>query len=612
MRSAYLRGLGLCLALLWPRAVPAQLLSTEVRLALSADLARPGDTVWAGVVMRLAPGWHNYWRNPGDSGAPTQVQWTLPRGVSAGAIQWPVPEKLTEEGLVTYVYNNEVCLLVPLTLATNLAPGPLQLGAHVTWLECQKQCVMHNTDLNATLRVGAEPKPSADAGLLRTWRQKVPRLDPTFPAHATWDSPINGDARPVILAWDAPGNPAVADFFPFPSDAYQVTNATERLPAGPGKVRLRKVVYKGDGGWPTALQGLIIDRASADAPVAAREVRLTLADAASTVATVSAGSARQSMSVMLAFGFLGGLILNIMPCVLPVIALKILGFVSQSREAPRRVRALGLVYALGVLVSFLGLAAMVIGVQHAGHAANWGMQFQNPKFLVLMTTLVMLVALNLFGVFEVNLGGRALGVAGQLTSKEGAAGAFFNGVLATALATPCTAPFLAPALGFAFAQSAGVIVVIFVAIGLGLASPYVLLSWHPAWLRFLPKPGAWMEKFKQAMGFPMLATAVWLLTVASAFYGEDSYLWLGLFLVMVALAAWVWGEFVQRGRNRKALAMAITAILVLLGYFYVLENQIHWRAPFQSAQAPDAIRNDPDGIQWQPWSPAAVAAARAQ
>jgi thiol:disulfide interchange protein DsbD len=223
---------------------------------------------------------------------------------------------------------------------------------------------------------------------------------------------------------------------------------------------------------------------------------------------------------MLIYAFIGGLILNLMPCVLPVIALKILGFVSEAKSEPRHIRAMGLVYAAGVLVSFFVLAAVVIGIKSAGHQAGWGMQFGNPIFLVCLTVLVTLVALNLFGVFEVTLGGRAMDAAGTLASKHGAAGAFFNGVLATALATPCTAPFLSIALGFAFAQSAVFIVLIFLAVGTGLAAPYVVLSWHPAWLKFLPTPGAWMEKFKIAMGFPMLATTAWLFNLAAGSYGS--------------------------------------------------------------------------------------------
>ena len=313
---------------------------------------------------------------------------------------------------------------------------------------------------------------------------------------------------------------------------------------------------------------------------------------------------------MLLYAFIGGLILNLMPCVLPVIALKILGFVNEAGSSPRRTRALGGIYAVGVLFSFLVLGAIVIGVKAAGHQAGWGMQFGSPIFIVCLTTLVTLVALNLFGVFEVTLGGKTLDAAGNLASRHGASGAFFNGVLATTLATPCTAPFLAPALGFAFSQPAAIIILIFLFVGLGLSAPYVFLSWNPAWLKFLPKPGAWMEKFKIAMGFPMLATVVWLLNIAAASYGKN-VLWLGVFLVVVAFAAWIFGEFVQRGRKHKTAAAIITLILLIGGYAFALEKELDWRTAMPEADATGSLKESADGIDWQRWSPEAVAQARA-
>jgi thiol:disulfide interchange protein DsbD len=256
------------------------------------------------------------------------------------------------------------------------------------------------------------------------------------------------------------------------------------------------------------------------------------------------------------------------------------------------VRKLGLVYALGVLVSFLALAAIVIGVKAAGHRAGWGMQFGSPVFVVCLTTLVTLVALNLFGVFEVTLGGRALDAAGGLASKHGAAGAFFNGLLTTVLATSCTAPVLATALGFAFRETAPVILMMFLAVGVGLAAPYVVLSWNPAWLKFLPKPGAWMEKFKIAMGFPMLATAVWLFLLAAGNFDKSRTLWFGLFLVALGLAAWIWGEFVQRGTKCRGLARIVSILLAVgIGTY--------------------AFCQTPDQIEWHSWSTAAVAKAQA-
>jgi thiol:disulfide interchange protein len=240
------------------------------------------------------------------------------------------------------------------------------------------------------------------------------------------------------------------------------------------------------------------------------------------------------------------------------------------------------------------------------------MQFGDPKFTIGFTVLVTLVAVNLFGVFEVAIGGRVMGAAGDLASKHGASGAFFNGVLATLLATPCTAPFLSVALGFAFAQRAPLIVLFFLTVGAGLAMPYVLLSWYPAWLKWLPKPGAWMERFKIAMGFPMLATAVWLSSLVTDFYGERSW-WLGMFLVLLVAAAWVYGEFVQRGRRRKGPAFAVVLALVGLAYFWALEGKLRWRFPLdETTQAEAPLKNAPAGYTWRRWSPEAVKKARAE
>jgi thiol:disulfide interchange protein DsbD len=257
----------------------------------------------------------------------------------------------------------------------------------------------------------------------------------------------------------------------------------------------------------------------------------------------------------------------------------------------------------------LVLAGVVIGVKSAGELASWGMQMSNPQFVVLLTVLIMLVALNLFGLFEVTLGSVGA-AAGSVATREGAGGAFFNGVLATVLATPCTAPFLAPALGFAFTQTAAVIVLMFVTVALGLAFPYVALSWNPKLLRFLPKPGLWMEKFKVAMGFPMLATGVWLFTVSIEYYGSR-VLWFGIFLTVIAMAAWVFGEFFQRGTGRRGLALGIAVALTLGGVVFGLEGQMQWRTPTDPLAANAGVVQDfPGGIRWHRWSPEAVAKAR--
>jgi thiol:disulfide interchange protein DsbD len=227
-----------------------------------------------------------------------------------------------------------------------------------------------------------------------------------------------------------------------------------------------------------------------------------------------------------------------------------------------------------------------------------------------MTVLVTLVALNLFGVFEVSLGGKTMGAAADLASKEGASGAFFNGVLTTILATPCTAPYLASAIGYAVTAPPGVILLVFSTVAFGLAAPYVLLTWNPALMRYMPKPGAWMVSFKQAMGFPLLATAIWLLSLTVVHFGKAGALWIGWFLVIVAVSAWIWGEFVQRGRTRKGLALAIAVAALALGYFYTLERHLNWRHPAKPAKAGKSARKA-NGIEWETWSPEAVAAAQA-
>ena len=623
--------LGTCLVPLVATAASA----TKVRLLLPVETVRPGDSFLAGLELAMAPGWHTYWRNGGDSGTATAVAWKLPAGLTAGPILWPAPERFEEAGLVTYVYHGTITLLVPITVAADAAPGPREITGAVTWLECEKLCLPGKGSVQATLTVGPETKASANADRLGAAETHLPRaLDPGT-ALASWDGPPSAEERTLVLGWrpKTPLPAGVPDFFPHESDAIEVGTATERLPtesAGSGIV-LRKKVKKLAGEWPAEVVGLFVALDAKGVPTTALAARLPIGASGTAAAPAvvappaapatedppSASVAPLSFGRAIGLGFLGGLILNIMPCVLPVIALKILGFVRQSGSRPAEIRRLGFVYGIGVWFSFLVLAGVVIGVKRAVGIASWGMQFGNPVFLVAMTALVTLVALSLFGVFEINVTGRALDAAGELAGKEGAAGAFFNGMLAVALATPCTAPFLAPALGYAFAADPLTILAVFSSVAFGLASPYVVLSCQPAWLRFLPKPGAWMERFKVAMGFPMLATAIWLFSLAAARFGDAGPLWLGVFLVGLSMGAWIWGEFVQRGRTGQPVAMGASVLVILLAYFGALEHELGWRSPPAPAEpAADASTTTPAPggarrIAWKPWSRAAVDAARA-
>jgi thiol:disulfide interchange protein DsbD len=594
-------------------ALTSQAAHTKARLILDHQSVRPGDSLTAGIHLTMDADWHTYWVNSGASGMPTAVEWELPKGIMAGPIQWPIPEKLPEEDLTTYIYRNEVVLLVPLKIDATAPAGKVLLKGNVSWLECKVSCIPGSADVSSELNIGPDRSPSAEQALTAKWREELPKPGVSLSTVAWWDGPVAGDTRPLILQWTASSNAGAPDFYPYASEEFEVQGPTSVLGFDDGKVRIRKLVKRLEGDWPARVNGVVVQAGTGRIghEVAVDISQSPPADALSRTAGSAAG---QPVSLLLIFVYalIGGLILNIMPCVLPVIALKILGFVNQARDDPGRVRKLGLIYTGGVLVSFLALAAMVIAVKAAGHKAGWGMQFGNAQFLVVLIVLVTLVALNLFGLFEVTFGARVMGAAGSLASKHGAAGAFFNGVLATVLATPCTAPFLGAALGFAFAQGPGLIVAIFLTVGLGLALPYLLLSWEPRWLKFLPKPGPWMERLKIAMGFPMLATAIWLFSLIPTHYGDRSW-WLGLFLVFLALAAWLFGEFVQRGAARKGLAIALAAAVLLFGYVTIVEGKLRWRSPDRGTgtYAGLAPESAPGGITWQPWSQEAVRAARA-
>ncbi|MEC8988024.1 MAG: protein-disulfide reductase DsbD domain-containing protein, partial [Verrucomicrobiota bacterium] len=480
--------------------------ATKVKLLVSHDTIKPGSTVTAGLELTMADGWHTYWINPGEAGIATSVEWTLPKGVTAGQIQWPMPEKFTALGSIGYGYHDKTILLVPLTIAADVEPGQATISGKVSWLECKELCIPRDQQVSATLVIAGTAKLSAAAAELDATKKKLPKADVRLAVKAWWDGAVKDDERALLIEFDVGQAGADADFFSMPFESFDVSPESEVNASAVTRVRIKKTVTKFEGVWPSELTGLAVRNLKDHDKMEAFEVKFpVLASASGSAGTTAAieplptATAGKSLWQMLVYAFIGGLILNVMPCVLPVISLKILGFVNQSKESPARVRLLGMLYGAGVVVSFLVLAGVVIGVKSAGEMASWGMQMSNPQFVVLLTILITLVALNLFGLFEVTLG--AVGAAaGSVASREGAGGAFFNGVLATVLATPCTAPFLAPALGFAFTQTAAVIVLMFVTVALGLALPYVVLSWNPRLLRFLPKPGSWMEKFKVAMG----------------------------------------------------------------------------------------------------------------
>lgn len=587
--------------------------NTTAHLVLEAETVRPGDTVLAGVVLEMAPGWHTYWRNPGESGMATEIEWTLPNGVTAGSIHWPIPHIEEAGGLITYALYERAVLVVPLTFSDSLSPGPLTIKAEVSWLECQQLCLPGDATVEARLTVDSTTRPSADAALLADAMERQPTRDSTMTAIAAWEGLASGDKRPLALQVTSTENVEEAHFFPYETDGFSISPHIDRQRLDEAHLTFRTEVETFGDDWPREVAGIIVVGHGETATATELTAAIQESPDAPPASVSTTGTAARPAGGGLVFNLLlalgGGLILNLMPCVLPILSLKVLSLVRQGGSTPGERRKHGLVYTLGVLVSFWAVGGLVI----AGSLTSWGGQFQDPRFIVLITVLMTVVALNLFGVFEVILPGATVTEATQLASKEGVAGSFFNGVLAVVLGASCVAPLLAAAIGWAISKPPLVIFLSFTMIGLGLALPFLLLSFFPVLQALLPKPGPWMEKFKVAMGFPMLATAAWLLSLTSDHFGAAGPLWIGLFLVVFAMALWIYGEFVQRGTRRRALATVIALLVAVGAYAGILENRLSWRNPATPAPGANGGKTSvhPAGLDWLPWSPETIADARA-
>jgi thiol:disulfide interchange protein/DsbC/DsbD-like thiol-disulfide interchange protein len=485
------------------------------------------NAIWAAVDFRIAKGWHIYWQNPGDSGIPTSFSWQLPQGVKAGPIHWPVPERQEMGGLVNYGYSDRVTLPVPLLFSDDAIPEG-QITVKAEWLVCKDVCIPESAELTAQLSESSSMKARQR---IQSALLQVPEILPEK-AHAV----VN--AQGVTFALRIPRPAREAEIFPitdgwFPNNKLPTIEVREgwqllHLPPGsiaPGKTFEGVIVTQSQGKpYVKQFQAARVDALPASVPPASAAVA--------------------GLGWILLLALLGGLILNLMPCVLPVLSLKVLGL-SRKADASHAVALKhGLAYTAGVLLSFLVIGGVLLALQAAGQAVGWGFQMQEPGFVLALAVIVTLVALNLFGLFElpVLFGSGGLGIAHSDTPL----GSFATGVLAVTLATPCTAPFMAPALGAALSLPQFAALLVFLALGVGLALPYLLISISPPLRRLLPKPGMWMQRFKEFLAFPMLATAGWLLWVLSQQTGAEG-LAVGLALLLV-LALAVWG--LKRNESR--------------------------------------------------------------
>ncbi len=552
--------------------------ATATLVADSAAVA-PGSTFQAGLRLKLAEGWHSYWRNAGDAGAPTDIAFTLPEGASAGPIAWPLPERIEYGPLVNYGYHGEVLLPVTLTVPATAQPGDsVPIQAEATWLVCAEVCIPEEGRFTLTLPVGPRSLPSfTGAPLFEAASARMARPAP-------WTARAGTTGRQASLTLSGPGlEPALvrdAFFFPHPTGVVEAP-APQPITWREGALTIGLTLT--EGARPTALEGTVVLR-DAGGQRAGFEVTAPV--------TGPAAAPGMPLATALLFAFLGGLILNLMPCVFPVLAMKAMALARLGGEARRGVRLHAASYTAGVLASFAAIGGALLGLRAGGSAAGWGFQFTEPAFVAAMAWLMLAVALNLFGVFAI---GRTVGTGQGLAARGGHLGAFATGGLAVILATPCTAPFMAAALGAALAMPAAAAMGVFLALGLGLAAPYALLGVFPGLARMLPRPGPWMERLRQALGFPMLATAAWLVWVLAQGTGPDGVLLALAGGVAIAAGLWALGLAQRGGAGRGAIIGRAAAVVAVLAALALLPR----------LSASPAVAADAGAAE--PWSEARVA-----
>ena len=573
----------------------------------------PGETIHLALRQNIAPGWHTYWRNPGDSGEATTLNLSLPLGWRAGDLIWATPKPLRTGPLMDYGYEGQVLLPLTLTAPADARPGePVTLKAAAQFLVCKDVCVPQDATLSLTLPVVA-----AAPALDPQWGDKIQAALAAAPRPGPLMAAMTAAAGSIKLSVIGPivrgGNFPAAYFYPYDATVidHPQPQTIERGPDGLTLTLAPGPAFK-SGKPPAALTGVLDLGARAyeiDAP--AGELLAGAAGLGPPSPPQSLAQAAAKLGGALAFAFLGGLILNLMPCVFPVLSMKAVSLASHAHSA-RSGQIQGLAFLVGVTVTFMGLAGLLIAARAAGQAVGWGFQLQSPQVTAVLGLVMLAVALNLSGLFEVGAGLQAAAGASGLAAQGGALGALFTGVLAVAVAAPCTAPFMAPAIGYALTQSPVVGLSVFLALGLGMAAPFTLIAFIPGMLRWAPKPGAWMEVFKKAMAFPMYATAAWLLWVFSQQTGPVGQGRLLAAAVLVGLAAWLYGR-AQEARfigKRGRVGFAATAVLVLTALVFAAAPPFD-APPGAQAETPAGTAAIGEGLTAQAFTPDRLAALRA-
>jgi thiol:disulfide interchange protein DsbD len=572
----------------------------------------------AGLYFKLEPGWHIYWKNAGDSGEPPHVKWTLPEGISTSPLQFPAPKRLPLGPLMDFGYENEVVFPFSFEVGRMTKSGPTDLHAKVDWLVCREVCIPGKAELELIRNVSDRPANSlvsgSDAALIKRFAAQIPKSPPSGfkavfqPAGAGFRLAVTTGQRETAAEFfpadqNVLDNPAPQPLTPTGNGLILDLKKDANLTTIPGQFRGVLELSGGRAFDLVAVPGVVPGRAAnsiattaATAPVAAQPSNQPSGDPIASRAPVLSLSELLKASGL---AFLGGLLLNLMPCVFPVLFIKGLALVRSGNEERHVLRAHGFIYATGIMVSFWVLVAALLALRAAGSHLGWGYQFQSPIFLALMASLLFFLGLSLAGQFEIGLTLTSAG--GSLAAKPGYAGSFFTGVLAVVVATPCTAPLMGAAIGYALQQSPAVTFAVFTALALGLAAPYVALTLQPAWTRFLPRPGVWMDLLKQATAVPIFATVIWLAWVLAQAYGAAILAALLTCLLLVAIAGWFLGRWPAA---RWATAVAGVILLGVIAVSVFTPAKLAATVPASTATAVQGA--------WEPWTAEAVSRYQSQ
>mgnify|MGYP006274998151 FL=1 len=578
----------------------------------------PGEPFTVALRLDLDDGWHSYWKNPGDSGQPASIDWSLPEGFEAGAFQWPYPQRVGSAGLMTYAYKGKVHLLTTITPPEDLSEGEtVTLSGAASWLVCADVCLPAEADVQLSLPVtDGSASASEAAEAIATTRDRLPR------AVDAWSVQAAKSSGSYALALKPPSGhrPDLDDAYFYPSEKQVLDHAAPQTLTKQGEhyvLALQQSAYASESA--DTLRGVLVapEGSSWEPGTDRRAMRIDVpVDSTLSISAAAPGSpsedASLSLSWALLFAFGGGLLLNLMPCVFPILSVKILGFARQAGGEPSVMRRHGYLFGAGVLASMWGLAAILLGLRAAGSEIGWGFQLQSPTFVALMALLFVGIGLNLLGAFEV--GSRLMTWGGQMQNAsptDGSSGAFMTGVLATVVATPCTAPFMGAALGVALTLSPIGALAIFTALGAGMATPYVGLSMAPQWLDHLPDPGAWMETLKQFFAFPMFATAIWLAWVFGQQTGTGGIAMLLFGMLLLGMAAWVVHRWSAPSLSRRALVITRGVVALMVAGAVAAAVMGAGSSPTPSAKAASASSADAQ-TQWQSFTPEKVKQLRSE